>query len=191
MADQTVVRVRADVSDFDRNMDRVADRLQSIGNKFAGVGKDLTKKITAPIMGIGIGAIKVGMEFEAGMSKVAAITTATSGEMEELTAQAEELGRKTQFSATQASEAMSYLGMAGMNTSEIMSTMPAMLDLAAASGTDLASTADIVSDALSAFSMEASQAGQLADIMAKASSTANTNVLMLGESFKYAAPVVS
>ena len=172
-------------------MNKVSSQLQNIGSKFSDVGKSLTKKITAPIMGIGIGAVKVGMDFEAGMSKVSAITGATGEDLKKLTAQAEDLGRKTQFSATQASEAMTYLGMAGWDTQEIMAGMPGMLDLAAASGEDLATTADIVSDALTAFGMKAEDAGHFADIMAKASSTANTNVSMLGESFKYAAPVAA
>lgn len=185
----TTVRIRADISDFEQKIGKVTGKLQSIGKTFGDVGKNLTKKVTLPIMAIGTGAMKVGMDFEKGMSKVSAISGAIGKDLESLTKQAEQLGRTTQFSATQASEAMSYLAMAGMDVNEIMGAMPGMLDLAAASGTDLATTADIVSDALTAFGMEAHEAGRLADIMAKASSTANTNVVMLGESFKYAAPI--
>lgn len=155
------------------------------------VGGTLTKSVTLPVMALGSAIAVVSSNFEAAMSEVAAITGAVGDDFEALEGQAKDLGETTQFSASEAAEGMKYLGMAGMDTNEIMNAMPGLLDLAAASGTELGTTADIVSDALSAFGMEAQEAGHLADIMAKASSTANTNVEMLGESFKYAAPVAA
>ena len=136
-----------------------------------------------------VGAVTVAANFEQAMSKVQAITNASNEDMKKLNATAQELGAKTQFSASQAAEAMSYLGMAGWKTEQIISGMPGLLDLAAASGSDLATVADIVSDDLTAFGMSASQAGHMADVMAAASTNANTNVEMMGQTFKYAGAV--
>lgn len=184
-----VIRIGADISNFVQGMNKVHSQMKNVGSKMASVGKTLTKSITVPIVGIAGASVKTGMEFEATMSKVSAITGATGKNFDMLKQQAKDLGAQTAWSAKEASEAMTYLGMAGFNTQQIMATMPSMLDLASASGTDLATTADIVSDALTAFGMKAEESGHLADIMAKASSTANTNVLMLGESYKYCAPI--
>jgi TP901 family phage tail tape measure protein len=136
-----------------------------------------------------VGAVTVAANFEQAMSKVQAITNASNEDMKRLNATAQELGAKTQFSASQAAEAMSYLGMAGWKTEQIISGMPGLLDLAAASGSDLATVADIVSDDLTAFGMSADQAGHMADVMAAASTNANTNVEMMGQTFKYAGAV--
>ncbi len=144
--------------------------------------------IAAPL----VGAVETAASFEAAMSKVQAITGITSKSderMQALTATARKLGETTQFSATQAAQAMSYLGMAGWNAEQIMSGMPGLLSLAAASGTDLARTADIVSDDLTAFGLTADQAGHMADVFAVTVTKTNTTVEMLGETMKYAAPV--
>lgn len=133
--------------------------------------------------------VDTSMEFESAMSKVKAITNSTDADMERLTQTARELGANTQYSATEAAQAMSYLGMAGWKTEQIISGMPGLLDLAAASGEDLARVADIVSDDLTAFKMPAEQAAHMADVMAAASTNANTNVSMMGETFKYAGAV--
>lgn len=136
-----------------------------------------------------VGMLSKAADFEAVMSKVKAITVSDDKAMQQLTATARELGEKTMFSATQAGEAMIYLGMAGWNSQQIMAGMPGLLNLAAASGTDLARTADIVSDDLTAFGLSAEHAGHMADVFAKTSTKTNTNVEMLGETMKYAAPV--
>lgn len=136
-----------------------------------------------------VGMLSKAADFEAVMSKVKAITVSDDKAMQQLTATARELGEKTMFSATQAGEAMTYLGMAGWNSQQIMAGMPGLLDLAAASNTDLARTADIVSDDLTAFGLSAEHAGHMADVFAKTSTSTNTTVEMLGETMKYAAPV--
>ena len=123
------------------------------------------------------------------MSKVKAITMADNEETKQLTDTARELGEKTQYTASQAAEAMSFLGMAGWKTNQIIAGMPGLLNLAAAGGTDLAKTADIVSDDLTAFGLDAEAAGHMADVYAVAITKTNTNVEMLGETMKYAAPV--
>lgn len=144
-----------------------------------------TAVMAAPLVGM----LSKAADFEAVMSKVKAITVSDDKAMQQLTATARELGEKTMFSATQAGEAMTYLGMAGWNSQQIMAGMPGLLNLAAASGTDLARTADIVSDDLTAFGLGAEHAGHMADVFAKTSTKTNTNVEMLGETMKYAAPV--
>ena len=136
-----------------------------------------------------VGMINTAAEFEQGMSKVQAITRANAEDMALLTAKAKELGRQTQFTARQSADAMSYLGMAGWSTQEILKGMPGLLNLAAAGATDLARTADIVSDDLTAFGLSADQAGHMADVFAYTITRTNTNVEMLGETMKYAAPV--
>lgn len=141
--------------------------------------------MSAPIVSM----IQTAANFEASMSKVKAITSSSDQEIQRLTNQARELGEQTQFSATQAADAMSYLGMAGWNTEQIMAGMPALLNLAAAGGTDLARTADIISDDLTAFGLSAEDAGHMADVFAVAANKTNTSIEMLGETMKYAAPV--
>ena len=133
--------------------------------------------------------VKIAADFEEVMSKVKAITNSTNADMYRLTETARELGANTVFSATEVGEAMTYLGMAGWKTEQIIAGMPGLLDLAAASGEDLARVSDIVSDDLTAFGMDASQAGHMADVMAAASTAANTNVGMMGDTFKYAGAV--
>lgn len=134
-------------------------------------------------------AVKVGSDFEAAMSKVAAVSGATGTDLSKLTEKAKEMGAKTKFSASEAAEAMNYMAMAGWKTEEMLNGVEGIMNLAAASGEDLASTSDIVTDALSSFGLQASDSGHFADILAAASSNANTNVAMMGETFKYAASV--
>lgn len=141
--------------------------------------------VAAPLYGV----VETAAKFEASMSKVQAITRANEEEIGRLTAEARRLGETTQFSAQQSAEAMSYLGMAGWNTEQIIAGMPGLLALAAAGGTDLARTADIVSDDLTAFGLSADKAGHMADVFAVTATRTNTNVEMIGETMKYAAPV--
>lgn len=166
-----------------------ADGLDKFGKKATAVGKNMTMKVTAPILGIGVAATKIGMDFEAAMSEVQAISGATGKDLEKLNQQAQDLGATTAFSAKQAAEGMKYLGMAGFETNDIIDAMPGLLDLAAASGTDLGLTSDIVSDSLTAFGLKAKDTSHFADVLASASSSANVSVETLGETFKYAAPV--
>ena len=134
-------------------------------------------------------AVKTGMEFEASMSKVKAISGANAEQMQALTDKAKEMGEKTVFSASEASQAFQYMAMAGWKTEDMLDGIEGIMNLAAASGEDLATTSDIVTDALTAFGLKASDAGRFADVMAAAASNANTNVSMMGESFKYVAPL--
>lgn len=164
-------------------------KIQNIGKKVEGVGKSLTRNVTAPIVGIAGAAMKTGMDFDAQMSKVSAISGATGTDFDKLREKAREMGASTKFSATEAAEAMEYMAMAGWETEDMMGGIEGVLNLAAASGEDLGTTSDIVTDALTAFGLKAEDAGHFSDVLAAASSKANTNVSMMGETFKYVGTV--
>lgn len=138
---------------------------------------------------LGVAAVKVGSDFEGAMSKVEAISGATGSDLEALTNKAKEMGASTKFSATESANAFEYMAMAGWKTEDMLNGIEGIMNLAAASGEDLATTSDIVTDALTAFGMSAQDSTHFADILAQASSNANTNVGMMGETFKYVAPV--
>lgn len=133
--------------------------------------------------------MSLGIGFTSSMSNVQAISGATADELDALETSARELGASTQFSATEVADGFSYMAMAGWETEDMLGGISGILNLAAASGEDLANTSDIVTDALTAFGMEAGEAGDFANVLAATASSANTNVSMLGESFKYVAPV--
>lgn len=160
-----------------------------IGNKMTSVGSTLTKTVTTPVAGAGAAVIKMSSDFESAMSKVSAISGATGDDLNALNLKAQEMGAKTKFSATESAEAFTYMAMAGWKTEDMLEGIDGIMSLAAADGLDLATTSDIVTDALTAFGLSASDSGHFADVLAKAASNANTNVTLLGESFKYAAPV--
>lgn len=144
------------------------------------------------VLGISIGlkdTVDTYKGFEAAMSQVQAISGATGSEMGRLTDKAKEMGAGTKFTAEESAEAFNYMAMAGWKTGDMLDGIEGILSLAAASGESLATTSDIVTDALTAFGLSASDSGHFADVLAQASSNANTNVGMLGESFKYIAPV--
>lgn len=155
--------------------------LSVLGGAIAGV---------TAAMGAGVSAaVNVGMSFESQMSKVQAISGATGGELRALSEKAKEMGATTKFSATESGQAFEYMAMAGWKTEDMLGGIEGIMNLAAASGEDLAATSDIVTDALTAFGLSASDSGHFADILAAASSNANTNVGLMGETFKYVAPV--
>lgn len=144
------------------------------------------------VLGVSIGlkdTVDTYKDFEAAMSQVKAISGATGTEFEELNAKAQEMGATTKFTATESAEAFNYMAMAGWKTKDMLDGIEGILSLAAASGEDLSTTSDIVTDALTAFGLTAADSGHFADVLAQASASANTNVSMLGESFKYVAPV--
>lgn len=145
--------------------------------------------VSAGLVAVGTASAKVGSSFEAAMSKVGAISGATGKDLDALTAKAKEMGAKTKFSASESADAFTYMAMAGWDTKSMLDGIDGIMALSAADGLDLATTSDIVTDALTAFGMQAKDSGHFADVLAKASTSANTNVSMLGESFKYVAPL--
>lgn len=169
-------------------IDVAGQKMETIGNSIAGAGKKMMS-VTTVIGGVGVAAVKTAADFDSAMSQVAAVSGATGKDFDTLRNKAREMGAKTKFSATEAAEAMNYMAMAGWKTEDMLDGIEGVMNLAAASGEDLATTSDIVTDALTAFGLSAKDSGHFADILAAASSNANTNVSMMGETFKYCAPI--
>lgn len=165
------------------------DKMKSIATKGVAALTTTFTAVSGAIVAGGTAATHVGSDFEAAMSKVSAISGATGKDLTALTDKAKEMGASTKFSASESASALQYMAMAGWDTSDMLSGISGIMSLAAADGLDLAATSDIVTDALTAFGMKASDSSHFADVLAKASSSANTNVSMLGESFKYVAPL--
>lgn len=169
------------LKEHSENLDKVGGAVSDTGDKLL--------LMNAPLLAVGGAAVKVSSDFEAGMSEVQAISGATGEDLEKLKEKAKEMGAKTKFSASESAEALKYMAMAGWKTNDMLDGLSGIMNLAAASGENLGTTSDIVTDALTAFGLQAKDSGHFSDILASASSNANTNVSMLGESFKYCAPV--
>ena len=169
--------------------DKYAAKAEKVGGTLTSVGQKLLPLSTS-IAGLGVAAVKTTADFDSEMSKVSAISGATGTDLDKLRGKAREMGAKTKFSASEAAQGMQYMAMAGWKTQDMMDGLEGIMNLAAASGEDLASTSDIVTDALTAFGLSAKDSSHFSDILAAASSNANTNVSMMGETFKYAAPVL-
>lgn len=167
----------------------VGAKMRTCGQNIASVGRSASMYVTAPLTLVGAAAGRVTADFDSAMSKVQAISGATGKEFDKLRDKAREMGAKTKFSATESADALSYMAMAGWKTGDMLDGLEGIMNLAAASGEDLATTSDIVTDALTAFGLQAKDSGHFADVLAAASSNANTNVGMMGETFKYAAPI--
>ena len=176
---------------------KISFKAAETGAKAVSTSIDTAKKaftaytgaIAASGLAIGKWAVNTGKEFDAQMSTVASISGATGDELEALTEKAKEMGRTTSFSATESAQALEYMAMAGWKTQDMTDGLAGVINLAAASGEELATVSDIVTDAMTAFGMSASESTHFADVLAKTASSANTNVSMMGETFQYAAPV--
>ena len=186
---QELYEAQSVLVNFGAAAQNAGDKWQSAGSKINKVGNVLTLGVTTPIIGIGTAAVKAGNDFEAQMSRVSAIAGAYGDDLDKLRQQAIDLGAETSFSATSAAEAMENLASAGFDTQEIMEAMPGMLDLPASSGEDLASSADIAASTLRGFQLEASEAGHVADVLAKNAANTNAAILDTGYAMKYVAPV--
>ena len=197
-------QLNSELGENESKLKQVDDALESAGNeadKSANGGWSVLNQVIADLATNAIQqainklqdfakeTMNLGIDFSASMSNVQAISGATGDEIAMLEQKARDLGATTVFSASDVADGFGYMAMAGWDTEQMMGGIAGVLNLAASSGEDLATTSDIVTDALTAFGMEAGDAGRLADVMAAASSNANTNVSMLGESFKYVAPV--
>ena len=176
---------------FADNSQDAGTRINALGSSISAVGGTLTKGLTLPLAGLGTAAVTVAANFEEAMSEVQALTGATGSEFDALNEQAQELGATTKYSATQAANAMSELASAGFTTTEIMSAMPGLLDLAASGNIDLADAAGIASSTLRGFGLEASETAHVADVLAEAAAKTNAGITDTGEAMKYIAPVAS
>lgn len=159
--------------------------IKSAGDTIANAGSKMTKSVTVPIAGVGVAAVKTAADYESAMSNVQAITGATGDDFKKLTQLGKDLGASTAWSAQECAEAMQYTGMAGWTAQQNIDGLKGILDLASASGTELARTSDIMTDAISAFGYKASDSAKFADVMTKACTAANVSVDTLGESYKY------
>ena len=191
---QTYTQELAQLGDEDKKVDDLTGKMTSateaFGKMLGNVVADIVTAAINKLKDLATEAINVGTAFDTSMSKVQAISGATGEEYDQLREKAKQLGSETKFTATQSADAFSYMAMAGWKTEDMLNGIDGVMSLAAASGADLATTSDIVTDALTAMGYKASDAGKLADVMAAAAANSNTNVELMGETFKYAAPLV-
>lgn len=170
----------------------ISSALSGLGSAAASALKGTVTAIGAASAGLtalGGAAVKVGMDFESSMSEVGAISGAVGEPLEDLTAKAKAMGASTKFSATEAAQALKYMAMAGWETDDMLDGIDGVMNLAAASGEELAAVSDIVTDAMTAFGLEAGEAAGFADVLAQASASSNTSVGMMGATFQYVAPL--
>lgn len=191
---QTYTQELAQLGDENKKVDDLTGKMTSateaFGKMLGNVVADIVTAAISKLKDLAAEAINVGTAFDTSMSKVQAISGATGEEYDQLREKAKQLGSETKFTATQSADAFSYMAMAGWKTEDMLNGIDGVMSLAAASGADLATTSDIVTDALTAMGYKASDAGKLADVMAAAAANSNTNVELMGETFKYAAPLV-
>ena len=180
--------MKAALKDMPNSIQLVGQKMQEAGDKIKGVGEAFAPISAVAAAGLGA-SVKLAADFESQMSKVGAISGASGDDIARLSEKARQMGAETKFSATEAGQAMEYMAMAGWKADDMISGISGVMSLAAASGEDLAMVSDIVTDGLTAMGLTAEDSGHFADVLAAASSNANTNVSMMGETFKYAAPL--
>lgn len=180
---------------YQKKMQDLGDHIQTTGDKFKSAGSSISGAgtnllaLSAPLVAVGVAAVKVGMDFDAQMSRVKAISGSTGEEFKKLEKDALDLGASTAFSSKQVAQAQENMASAGFKVNEILSATPGVLDLAASSGEDLATSSTIAAGAIRGFGLEAGQAGHVADVLAKASADTNAGVSSMGEAFSYVAPL--
>lgn len=175
---------QSQLSSFSDKSLSAGEKFTNLGSGLKSIGSTLSTSVTLPLVGIGTAAVATAATFEKSMDNVAALSGATGKDLEDLTNLAKKMGETTQFSASEAADALGYMALAGWDTNQSMNGLPGILDLAASSGMGLAEASDMVTDYLSAFGEEADQAGRMADVLAKAQASSNTTAQGLGEAFK-------
>lgn len=174
-----------------KNMSNAASRMQSVGERLSEFGQSYSMKVTAPVVGLGTAAIKTAMDFEQGMSRVRAIAGATEEEFQKMRETALKLGATTTKSASEVAAGFEQMAALGFEANEVIAAMPGVIAAAEASGSDLATTSEIIAAALNSFRMEASEATRVADILAMTANKSAANIMDMGYAFKYAAPVAN
>lgn len=169
----------------------LAERLEGIGRPLQTIGRRMTLGVTAPLVGFGALSLKVAADFERSMNKVQALSGATGSALNDLSQQAQELGRTTQYSASQAADGMGFLAMAGFDAQQILAAMPSTLQLAAAAQMDLASAADITSNILTGYALPVEELGRANDVLVRTFTRSNTSLQQLGEAMKYVGPLAA
>ena len=173
------------LSEFTNQSNNAGTRFEALGSSLKTVGSTITTAVSLPLLALGAGAIKTASDFEAGMSKVSALSGATGDDLKMLEEKAREMGSTTKYSATESAEALSYMALAGWDAEQMAAGLEPSLKLAGAAGMDLALETDIVTDTMSMFGMEASEATKMTDMLAYAQANSNTDVQQLGEALKY------
>lgn len=189
-----VAHLRLEMNDFNSGLNDAVNRiretqqqfegLSSFGKSLSTVGAGLTASITAPVMALGASVVKTQMKFQDSMAKVKALSGATGEDFKMLEDTAKKFGESTVFSASECADALGYMALAGWDAQQSADGLPGVLNLAAASGMELAQASDLVTDYLTAFGLEADQAGRMADVLSYAQANSNTTTEMLGEAFK-------
>src|SRR5690625_5118085 len=169
----------------------IGRRFERLSDTFQAVGKRLSVGLTVPLSGIGYAVARMGGDFQSSMNRVQALTSAAGDQLEALRDQAKELGIETQFSASEAADAMGFLAMAGFAANQILGTLPDTLSLAAASGMDLARTADVMSNIMQGYGLQTHEAARASDVLTAAFTSSNTDLGQLAEAMKYAGPVAA
>lgn len=191
-----VGKIILDSDGFSEKIDSVMTKVESMGagmqragEKISSIGSSLTKSLTLPLAAAGTASVHTAASFEDGMLKVQSLSGATQEEYKKLTETAKEYGRSTAWTARDVADAMGYMALAGFDTNEILASTGGMLSLASASGEDLATVTDILTDSMTAFGDGAGDASRYADVLATTQAKSNTTVGLLGEAFKYVAPL--
>ena len=189
-----VAHLKLEMNDFNNNLNKAMDEIGKTDDKFRGlkstgealssVGAGLTAGVTAPVMALGASVVKTQMNFQDAMANVQALSGATGSELKMLEDTAKQMGESTVFSASECADALGYMALAGWDANQSAAGLPGVLNLAAASGMELAQASDLVTDYLTAFGLEADQAGRMADVLSYAQSNSNTTTQMLGDAFK-------
>lgn len=196
-AGEIVASLKLRIDEFQSGIDKATQKVDSFNKKWKDTSADFKAvgtSMAAIGTGIGIGlggAVRTAADFEKSMSRVGALSGATEKEMKLLTDEARRLGSTTVFSASEAAEGMQYLAMAGFDTTQIIDAMGGVLDMAAAGQIGLGDAANIATNIMSGFNLEASKSGYVADVLTKTFTNSNTTLQGLGETMKYAAPAAA
>ena len=186
-----LVKVGADLSDFNRKLKRASKDVTYFGGQITSAGMGLTRGVTLPLIGIAVAAGKVGMDFEAQMNRVRAISGAAGEDFQALEDKARALGAATMYTATEAAEGLENFARAGFSVSESLSAIEPSVNLAIATGSDLAVVTDIVASSIRGFGWDARETAKMTDLLASTAANSNTNLEALGEAFSYVAPMAA
>lgn len=176
-------QTQSKLQQFGEKSKEVGEKMKKAGDKMQDIGKSLTTKVTAPLTGIAAASIKVGTDFETSMSHVAAVSGATGEDLERLKAKAREMGATTNKSASEAADALGYLALAGWDIESMLAGVEPMIKLSSAGKIDLARTADLVTDSMSALGVEIHELDEYLDVMSATSQNSNTSIEQLGDAF--------
>lgn len=191
VVENLIVRIGADISNYEQNMTQVQQSMRSVGERMQSVGQTVGQAFTAAGLALGAGlglAVNTAMDFEAQMSRVGAIAGATKEELEALKQSALDLGASTSKSATEIAQGQEALAALGFTTKDILGAMPGVISAAEASGSDMAQTAEVMASTLNIFGMEASNATKVADLLAKTANISAADLTDMGYALKYAGP---